>query len=138
MLSAAVTLRVFSRDRTEHRRLLLVGAVRAAETLDRRVGLPARFQQVMHPLALVAAAAIGVIAAPGAAGIGEDQDALVIIHEGGCLGEIRRGGTRLDAEPVATLARALYNPPRASGDLGDEIRAEAVEDLIERALHRRQ
>ena len=89
------------RDRAEDGRLLLVGAVGAAETLDRRVGLPARFQQIVDPLALVATAAIGVIAAPGAAGIGEDQDALVVIHEGGGLGEIRRSGAGLDAKPVA-------------------------------------
>ena len=47
------------------------------------------------------AAEIGVIAAPGAAGIGENQDALVVIHKGGGLGEIGRGGAGLDAEAVA-------------------------------------
>ena len=59
----------------------------------------------MDALALVPAAEIGVIAAPGAAGIGEDEDALVVVHEGGRLGEIRRGGTGLDAEAVAAPAR---------------------------------
>ena len=54
----------------------------------------------MDALALIASAEIGVIAAPGAAGIGEDEDALVVVHEGGGLGEIRRGGAGLDAEPV--------------------------------------
>ncbi len=50
----------------------------------------------MDASALVLAAEIGVIAAPGAAGIGEDQDALVVIHKGGGLGEIRPkpGGSR--------------------------------------------
>src|SRR5690349_16594816 len=66
------------RDRTEDRRLLLVGAVGAAEALDRGVGAPAGLEQVMDPLALIAAAAVGVIAAAGAAGVGEDQDALVV------------------------------------------------------------
>ena len=122
------------RDRPEHRRLLLVGAVRAAESLDRGIGLPARLQQVMDAPALVPAAEIGVIAAPGAAGIGEDQDALVVIHEGGGLGEIRRSRAGFDAEAVI----ARDDAPRAAGDLGDEIGAEAVQDLIERALHRRQ
>ena len=122
------------RDRAEHRRLLLVGAVRAAEALDRGIGAPAGLQQVMDALALVLAGEIGVIAAPGAAGVGEDQDALVVIHEGGGLGKIRRGRTGLDAEAVV----ALDDAPRAAGDLGDEIGAEAVQDLIERALHRRQ
>jgi hypothetical protein len=44
---------------------LLVGAVRAAEALDPRVGAPARLEQVMDAPALVLAAEIGAIAAPG-------------------------------------------------------------------------
>ena len=89
----------------------------------------------MNALALVPAGEIGVIAAAGAAGVGEDQDALVIVHEGGGLGEIwpRRGGfRRRDGR------RALDDAPRAAGDFGDKIGAEAVQDLVERALHRRQ
>ena len=39
----------------------------------------------------VAAAEIGVIAAPGAAGHGEDEDAFIARHEGGGLGEVGRG-----------------------------------------------
>ena len=93
------------RDGPEHRRLFLVRAVRAPETLDRGIGLPARLQQVMDALALIAGAEIGVIAAPGAAGIREDEDALVVIHEGRGLGEIRRSGPGLDAEPVARVSR---------------------------------
>ena len=77
---------------------------------------------------------IGVIAAPGAAGIGEDKDALVVIHKGGGLGKIRRSRTGLDAEAVI----AADDAARAAGDFGDEIGAKAVQDLIERALHRRQ
>jgi hypothetical protein len=76
---------------------------------------------------------VGVIAAPGAAGVGEDEDPLLVIHEGGGLGKIRRGGTGLDAEAVATTHDA-FGP---AGHLGHELGAEAMEDLIERALHRR-
>ena len=43
-------------------------------------------------------------------------------------------GTGLDAQAIV----APHDAPRAPGDLGDEIGAEAVQDLIERALHRRQ
>src|SRR5437660_10944470 len=75
-------------DWTENRRLLLVGAVGAAEPLDGSIGAPAGFQQIVDPLALIAAAAIGVIAAAGTAGVGENEDALVVVHEGGGLGEI--------------------------------------------------
>ena len=59
----------------------------------------------MDPLALVLAGEIGVIAAPGAAGVGEDQDALVVIHEGGGLGEIRRCWAGLDADAITPLAQ---------------------------------
>ena len=88
----------------------------------------------MDPLALVLAGEIGVIAASGAAGVGEDEDALVVIHKGGGLGKIRRSRAGFDTEPVV----APDDAPRTSGDFGDEIGAEAVQDLIERALHRRQ
>jgi hypothetical protein len=62
--------------------------------------------------ALVPAPEIGVIAAPGAAGIGEDQDALVVVHEGGGLGKIGRSRTGFDAEPVAALALPPLSPFR--------------------------
>ena len=55
-----------------------VGAVGAPQSLDCGIGAPAGFQQIMDALALVAAGAVGVIAAAGAAGIGEDKDALVV------------------------------------------------------------
>ena len=122
------------RDRPEHRRLFLVGAVGAAQSLDRGIGPPAGLEQVMDALALILAGEIGVIAASGAAGVGENQDALVVIHEGGGLGKIRRSRAGLDAQAVM----ALDDAPRAAGDLGDQIGAEAVQDLVERALHRRQ
>ena len=85
----------------------------------------------MHPLALVPAAEIGVIAAPRAAGIGENEDPLVVVHESCRLGEIRRSGAALDAEAVP----APHDAPGAAGDLGDCLGVEAMQDLIERALH---
>ena len=94
------------RDRTEHRRLLLVGAVRAAEALDRGIGLPARLQQIMDALALVPAAEIGVIAAPGAAGVGEDQDPLLVVHEGGGLGKFAEAGRLSTQSRSSPLARS--------------------------------
>ena len=122
------------RDRTEHRRLFLVGAVGAAESLDRGIGPPAGLQQIMDALALIAAGEIGVITAPGAAGVGEDEDALVVIHEGGGFGKIRRSRAGFDTQSVM----AAHDAARTSGNFGDEIGAEAVQDLIERALYRRQ
>ena len=75
-----------------------------------------------------------MIGAPGAAGVGEDQDALLVVHEGLRLGEVGRAGAVLDAEPLALA----HDPPRTAGDLRDHVGAEALHDLVERALHRRQ
>ena len=69
----------------------LVRSMGAAQSLDRLVGPPARLQQVMDTPRGIAAAEIGVIAAPGAAGHGEDEDAFIARHEGGGLGEVGRG-----------------------------------------------
>ena len=63
----------------------------AAQSLDRLVGPPARLQQIVDTPCGIAAAEIGVIAAPGAAGHGEDEDAFVASHEGGGLRQIGRG-----------------------------------------------
>ena len=41
-----------------------------------------------------------MIAAAGAAGVGEDEDALLVIHERLRLGEIGRTGAVLDDEPI--------------------------------------
>ena len=121
------------RDGAEERRLRLVGAVGAPQPLDRIVGLPTGLKQVMHPEALVLGPQIGVVAAPGAPGIGKNQDALGIIHEGLGFAEVGGGGAVLDLKPP--FAR-LHDAPLASGDLGDRIPAEMPEDLVERALHR--
>ena len=87
-------------DRPEQRRLRLVGAVGAAEALNGGVGLPAGLEQIMDAQAPVLRREFGVIAAPGAAGVGKDQDALGVIHEGLGLGEIGRTGAVLDDEAV--------------------------------------
>ena len=78
-------------DRAEQGGRGLVRSMGAAQSLDRLVGPPARFQQVMDTPRGIAAAEIGVIAAPGAAGHGEDEDAFIAGHEGGGLGEVGRG-----------------------------------------------
>ena len=73
----------------------------AAQSLDRLVGPPARLQQVMDTPRSVAAAKVGVIAAPGAAGHGEDEDAFVARHEGGGLGEVGRSRTVAQRQALA-------------------------------------
>ena len=121
------------RDRTEHRRLFLIGAIGAPQSLDRGIGAPAGLEQIMDALALILAGEIGVITASGAAGVGEYEDALVVIHKGGGFGKIRRSRAGFDTETVM----ALDDAPRTAGNLGDKIGAETMQDLIERALHER-
>ena len=122
------------RDRTEQRRLRLVGAVGAAETLDRRIGLPAGFEQVVDAQPPIPRRQLGVVAAPRAARFREDEDALGVIHEGRGLGEVGRAGAVLDHQPVALADDAA----RAAGHLGDHVGAEALDDLVERAGNGRE
>jgi len=70
-----------------------------------------------------------------AAGIGEDQDPLLVIHEGLCLGEIGRAGAGLDRETIeAARSCFAHDAPRAAGHFRHHLGAEALHDLIERAL----
>src|SRR3546814_2544574 len=64
------------RDRSEHRRLLLVRAIGAPEALDRGIGLPSRLEQIMDASPLVLRPEIGMIGAARSAGFREDKDAL--------------------------------------------------------------
>ena len=86
----------------------------------------------MHPQALVLGPEIGMIAAPGATGIGEDQDALGIIHEGLGFSEVGGSGTLLDPEPP--LPR-LHDAPFAPRDLGHSLPSEMPKDLVEGTLY---
>ena len=92
------------RDRTEQRRLRLVGAVRAPEPLNGGVRLPAGLQHVVDAQALILRAEIGVIGAAGAARVGEDEDALLVILKRLRLGEVRGAGAVLDGEAVDAVA----------------------------------
>ena len=92
----------------------LVRPVGAAEPLDRLVGAPAGLQQIVDAPLGVGAGKIGVIAAAGAAGHGERQDALGPVHERGGLGEI---GPRpaASAAPGARPWHRKYATPGATG-----------------------
>jgi hypothetical protein len=80
-----------------------------------------------------------VIGAPGTAGVREDEDGFDIIHE--CLGlaEIGRAGAVLNDEAVDAIRSRLANDtPRAPCDFRHDVSAEALHDLVERAVNRRQ
>ena len=124
------------RDRPEQRRLRLVGAVGTAETLDGGIGLPARLQQIVHPQPLVLRRKVGMVAAPGAAGVREHQNALHVVHESLRLGQIGRSGAGFDRKAVDPVGAALaHDAARPAGDLRHHVGAESLHDLVERALH---
>ena len=125
-------------DGSEQRWLRLIGPVGAAQSLNGRIGLPARFQEVVDPQALVLRPEIGVIAAPRAAGIREDQDALLVIHEGGGFREVGRARPGFDHEARRMTLALAHDAARPARHLGHEIGAEALDDLVKRPRHRRQ
>ena len=105
----------------EHGGRGLVRPVGAAETLDRLVGAPAGLQQIVDPPLGVGAGQIGVIAASGAAGHGEHQDALGPVHERGGLGEIGGCGPAAQRQALALRVRNTQHPPRPARHLGDRL-----------------
>ena len=122
------------RDRPKQRRLRLVGAVGAAKALDRRIGLPSGFQEIVDAQPPIPRRELGVIAAAGAARVREDQDALHVVHEGAGLAEVGGARTVLDHQAVALANDAA----RASGDLRHHVGSEPLDDLIEGTGHRRE
>src|SRR3546814_11288147 len=81
-------------------RLRRVGTVGAPEALDRRVRLPAGFEQVMDAQTAIPRTEIGMVAAARAAGVAEHEDALLVVHEGLSLGEVGRAGPALAAQTI--------------------------------------
>ena len=81
----------------------------------------------------------GMVGAPGATRVREDEDALGVVHEGLRLGEIGRTRAVLDGEAIDAVRSGLADDPaRAARHLGHQLRAEALDDLVERAMDRRQ
>ena len=120
--------------RPKKRRDSLVGAMRAPQALDRRIGPPARLDQIVDAPLLVGDAQISVIAAPRPAGVGEHQDALLAAHEGVGLGLGGRGAAPLDHAAAVTAD----HPAAAPGDLGDLFCPERLEHRVQDAGHGRQ
>src|SRR3546814_3860798 len=80
-----------------------------------------------------------MIAAPGAASVGEDQNAFLIIHEGLRLGEVGRPGSIFDSEAVDATGTGFANDTaRAPGHFRHDVGAEALDDLVESPGNRRQ
>src|SRR2546429_533444 len=75
-----------------------------------------------------------MVAPARAARVGEHEDTLDVIHERGGLGEVCGARTGFDQQPIALVD----DPARAAGYLGDHIRPKSLDDLVERAGHRRK
>ena len=88
---------------------------------------PARLDQVVDPALLVRRSEVGVVAAPGAAGVGEHQHPLLAAHEGVGLGL----GARRAAALHDPAAITQDDPARAAGDLGHIVGAERAQDRIQ-------
>ena len=79
-----------------------------------------------------------MVAAAGAAGIGEHQDALVVILKACVSARLAEAG-RVSTQSRSPVRAALFHDPaRPAGDLGHLLGAEALHDLVERAVHGRQ
>ncbi len=85
---------------------------------------------------LVPGPEIGMIAPARAARVGENENWFLVLHEGLGLGEIGMGWPVLDDEARAIRIDLAHDPPGTPGDLGDHVGPEALDDLVERALHR--
>src|SRR3546814_15412802 len=100
-------------------------AVRAAKPLDGGVSTPARLDEIVVATRLVLARQARVIAAAGAASIGEDQDLLGTAHEGVGLGEIGARATALDTLATVRVHDDAQPAPRHLGyGIGAELAAE--------------
>ena len=108
--------------------------MRAAEALNGGVRFPAGFEQIVDAQPGIPCRKFGMIAAAGAAGVREDQDALAVIHERLGFGEICGGRAVFDDETILPADDA----PRTAGDLRHQLGAEMLDDLVERAGHGRK
>ena len=71
-------------------------------------------------------------------GIREDQDALLVVHEGGGFREVGRSGPAFDDKAGSRTLALPHDAARPARDLRHKIGAEALDDLVERPRHGRQ
>ena len=109
----------------------LVRCVRPGPEWRRRPSSPAS-REIVDAQAPVPRRKVGVIAAPIAASVREDEDALLVIHEGCGLGRGWPAAARFPDDDGAFANDA----PRAARHLGNEVHRAG--HLIQRARHRRQ
>src|SRR3546814_14200782 len=102
-----------------------MGAVRATQSLDRRVGTPARLEQIVVAPRLIGGIQARMIAAAGAARIREDQDALGATHEGVGLDQVGAPRATFDVlPPPAILDDAARSPCHFGDSVGPKPRSE--------------
>ncbi|MCY4480837.1 MAG: hypothetical protein OXB97_13185, partial [Rhodospirillales bacterium] len=104
--------------RAEHGRGCLVRAVGPAQPLDGQFRPPPGFKKVVDSPRRVAAAEIGVVTAPGAAGHREHEDPFGALHERRGFGEVGRGRSRLERHALAAGVEDPEHAPGPAGHLG--------------------
>src|SRR3546814_5480830 len=101
-----------------------MGAVRATQSLDRRVGTPARLEQIVVAPRLIGGIQARMIAAAGAARIREDQDALGATHEGVGLDQVGAPRATFDVLPPPAILDDAARSPCHFGDRSEEHTSE--------------
>ena len=104
-----------------------------------QLGPPAGLEQIVDPPRLVPGAKAGMIAPAGAAGVGEDEDALVAAHEGVGFDEIGPRAAVLDPLPAvgaddpvtgsAVVAHVVPEPGADTAQVLAGVEAVAAEHL---------
>lgn len=123
-------------DRSENRGARLVGAVGTAQSLDGVGSPPARFKQEMDAAAIRRfRVAIGMVAATGAAGVGEDENPLGARHEAFGLDQIAAATPAFDALVPGCI---VDQPPGAPGHLGYPVRPEMTNEFVQRQADGRE
>ena len=91
------------------------------ETLDRPVCAPSRFKQEVDTALLILDVKTGVIAAPGAASVGEHEDALGSGHECTGLGKVGARRAAFEALLTGAVANQTFAAPGYFGDRRDAV-----------------
>src|SRR5690606_21077341 len=98
---------------------------------------PTGLDAVEHALLLVLCREVGVVAPPRAAGLGEDEDALLPGHEGVDVGVALRAVPPFFNDLLHATVDDADEPPAPSGHLRYGLPAEAVQELVEDAVRHR-
>ena len=110
-----------------------MGSIGAAKPLDRLVSAPPWLKQEVNAALLILHVVARMIAAPGSASVGKDENMLFARHK--ALGFNEVGALRTGFEALLAVLIS-QQPPRASSDFGDFVCPKARDDRVERTCNR--